>query len=46
MAAIGRSTLKFVLGRVENSVGKIQNAGYLDFLLFPQFFKSFFFQGH
>ena len=28
--------LKFVLGRVENIVGKGENAGYQHFLLFPQ----------
>ena len=27
--------LKFVLGRVENIVGKGENAGYQHFLLFP-----------
>ena len=27
--------LKFVLGRVENTVGKGENAGYQHFLLFP-----------
>ena len=30
--------LKFVLGRVENIVGKIENAGYQHFLLCPQCF--------
>ena len=30
--------LKFVLGRLENIVGKEENAGYQHFLLFPQFF--------
>ena len=30
--------LKFVLGRVENIVGKGENAGYQHFLLFPQCF--------
>ena len=37
---------KFVLGRVENIVGKGENAGYQHFLLFLQCFpKAFFFQG-
>ena len=31
--------LKFVLGWVENSVGKGKNAGYQHFLLFPQCFQ-------
>ena len=31
--------LKFGLGRVENIVGKGENAGYQNFLLFPQCFK-------
>ena len=30
--------IKFVLGRVENIVGKGENAGYQHFLLFPQCF--------
>ena len=30
--------LKFVLGKVENIVGKGENAGYQHFLLFPQCF--------
>ena len=30
--------LKFVLGRVEDIVGKEENAGYQYFLLFPQVF--------
>ena len=30
--------LKFDMGRVENIVGKGQNAGYQHFLLFPQCF--------
>ena len=30
--------LKFALGRVENIVGKGENAGYQHFLLFPQYF--------
>ena len=33
-------TLKFALGRVENIVGKGENAGYQDFLLFPQCFQK------
>ena len=32
--------LKFVLGRVENIVGKGKNAGYQHFLLFPQCFQK------
>ena len=32
--------LKFVLGRVENIVGKGENAGYLHFLLFLQCFQK------
>ena len=32
--------LKFVLGRVENIVGKGENAGYKHFLLFPQCFQK------
>ena len=32
-------TLKFALGRIENIVGESENAGYQEFLLFPQFFK-------
>ena len=31
---------KFVLGRVENNVGKGGNAGYQHFLLFPQCFHK------
>ena len=34
--------LKFVLKRVENIVGKGENAGYQHFLLFPQCFQKFF----
>ena len=37
--------LKFVFGRVENSVGKGENAGYQHFLLFPQCFLIAFFSG-
>ena len=36
---------KSVFGRVENIVGKGQNAGYLHFLLFPQYFQKFPFPG-
>ena len=32
--------LKFVLRRVENMVGKGQNAGYQHFVLFPQCFQK------
>ena len=32
--------LKFVLGRVENIVGKGENAGYQHFLRFPQCFQK------
>ena len=37
-------TIKFksVLGRVENIVGKGENAGYQHFLLFPQCFQNAF----
>ena len=35
--------LKFVLGRVENIVGKGENTGYQHFLLFPQCFQNAFF---
>ena len=31
--------------RVENIVGKEENAGYQDFLLFPQCFQTLFFSG-
>ena len=37
--------LNFVLGRVENIVGKGENAAYQHFLLFLQCFKSFLSQG-
>ena len=37
--------LKFVLKRVENIVGKGENASYQHFLIFPQCFQSFLFQG-
>ena len=32
--------MKFVMGRVENIVGKGENAGYQHFLLFPQCFQK------
>ena len=32
--------LKFILGRIENIVGKGENAGYQHFLLFPQSFQK------
>ena len=32
--------LKFVLGRVENILGKGENAGYQHFLLFPGCFQK------
>ena len=32
--------LKFMLGRVENIVGKGENASYHHFLLFPQYFQK------
>ena len=35
-----REKLKFVLGRVENIAGKGENAGYHNFLLFPQCFQK------
>ena len=35
--------LKFVLGRVENTVGKGENAGYQHFLLFPTMFSKGFY---
>ena len=37
--------LKFVLGRVENIVGKGENAGYQHFLLFRQVFRRLLSQG-
>ena len=38
--------LKFDMGKVENIVGKRENAGHQHFLLIPQCFKkSLFFQG-
>ena len=37
--------LKFVLGWVENIVGKGENTGFLDFLLFPQSFQKASFLG-
>ena len=38
-------TLKFVSGRVENVVGKGENAGYQHFLLFLQCFQKAFYSG-
>ena len=38
--------LKFVFERVENMVGKGENAGYQHFLLFPQCFQESSFEGH
>ena len=35
-----KEKLKFGLGRVENMVGKGENAGYQHFLLFPQCFRK------
>ena len=32
--------LKFAFGRVENNVGKGENAGYQHFVLFPQCFQN------
>ena len=32
--------LKYVLGRIENMVGKGENAGYQHFLLFPPCFQK------
>ena len=32
--------LKFVLGKIENIVGKGENAGYQHFLLFPRCFQK------
>ena len=37
--------VKFLLERVENSVGKGENAGYQHFLLFPQCFRKDFYTG-
>ena len=34
----------FLFDRAENTVGKGENAGYQYFLLFPVFFKAFFFR--
>ena len=36
----GIQTLKFALERVENIVGKGENAGYQHFLLFPPCFQK------
>ena len=35
-----REKLEFVLGSMENIVGKGENAGYQHFLLFPQCFRK------
>ena len=35
-----RYVTNFVMGRVENIVGKGENAGYQHFLLFPQCFRK------
>ena len=37
---IEAQTLKLVFRRVENIVGKGENAGYQHFLLFPQYFQK------
>ena len=37
--------LKIVLGRVENIVGKVENAGYRHFLLLPQYLQKASFSG-
>ena len=37
---IASGKLKFVLGKVENIVGKGENAGYQHFQLFPQCFQK------
>ena len=37
--------LKFTFGRIENVVGKGENAGYQHILLFPQCFQKLFFPG-
>ena len=37
---ISNEKLKLVFGRVENIVGKGENAGYQHFLLFPQCFQK------
>ena len=37
--------LKFVLGRVENILGKGENAGYQHILLFPKCFQKALFSG-
>ena len=34
------SEIEFTMGRVENIVGKGENAGYQHFLLFPQCFQN------
>ena len=35
----------FVFYGVENTVGKVENAGYQHFLLFPQCFQKAFYRG-
>ena len=35
-----KEKLKFVLGSMENILGKGENAGYQHFLLFPQYFQN------
>ena len=37
--------LKFVLGRIENIVGKGENGGYQHFLFFPQCIQKAFYTG-
>ena len=37
--------LKFVLGRIENMVGKGENAGHQHFLLFPPCFQKASYEG-
>ena len=39
------SNYEFIHNRIENSVGKGENAGYQHFLLFPKCFQKPFFQG-
>ena len=40
-----RKMMIFVFARVENIVGKGENAGYQHFLLFPQCFQKVFYSG-
>ena len=42
---VTKKKINFVLGRVENIVGKGENAGYQHFLLFPQCFQKASFSG-